>query len=1463
MKNWRNNLPKKRYQQILCGLVAVLVLVLVILSLPKVQKKIVVAQAAKYTESFRIDYVHLLPWSVELRGVDIAVPGAFVQLGQLETSFCLTKLLWKIIHVKDLSIVDAKVTVRETNSAPSTERFPGVFSLIDRGFRLTLENIAAHAQISLPDETQIDVSIPTGNFAANDRGEMRFQAHVNQPAAALDAETSGLIAITQSEAQGIEEIFTELSLSASLGADEGLDPTSVQLAIDAVLTPWSETRVIEDQTEAERYFIGDILYLNVTVPNREAKGVNLAANMKFNAEQYTVSGDYDLSVAAEWLEAIIGNESAPLMSESGNGSFTLDLAELNLEFDYAGDTSFTTLERLLNENPALPASLRLSKAISLSSDLENATIESLETGLSNPDGTSLFSLGLTDPIAVTLADPTTLLTTDKTIAKFELAKIPIEWVGGLVPEASLKDGQLSGTFVLETKDGVVQLMPTAPLQLSATKILAKELPEQLISVAMEPHVYYTKELLRADVSNLSLVIAEEESARLDVAVKLPFDDDNPPMEVSARGSLALDRIKQLSAVAPHLEQYPTPDGLSGSLDAQLLVFPESVAIQSALIDIKRNDSSIVKLKGLQAFSVGLGEEPVIDYKKGPLARLEINDIDLKWANPYLGELTVDGELADATFELKSAGEGGFVLTPAEPVSVRRLDVTKDKDKLVQDLRIDISPSLELLTDSLRLEYSNLSVGARGDNVVRSKGAIALDRTPEGLVTDKIRIDGATQLNINELSNFPAVSALVDYEFGKTAWRSSLDYKLIYSPEEIVLNSITAKVFANKAQRVTVSSNRTTKIRPQIGANEPLAQHVIGDIAVSVNSIKAEEIQDLIPLGGFNFKAIDGTFLLESDGAVLSADISKPLKLSGASLSSEGEALVNEFNFSVAGKLTTAGSDLNASLSDIKLMFVSDSANPALKGDISFKLQPEQAIPIITMSANVGGDIPILLRQPAIMPGHSLSAGSYSVNAKVNPSAEISGNAKLGNLVAAKPLAVSEFTAEITGKMAETGKGFYFQMPISGAGKTGQTDGLLTAQFAPQKEKASILSLVFNSEQFFLNDLLASVGAIAQEKPKKAQEKSDATDEKLPVVINDEPDERAFWDVLPLNAVLTYEIKQLYYTDYVIFDNVSGSIMIQPEQLDITELSAFFHDSPMKFNGALKFLAKTPSPYDVKLLGSVTDFNLNQFFTELVPGVKPRVEGLFGVSIDVFGTSPNMGQFRNNLFFNNRLQSREGLFRPLPPDSGLLIGASDVLGFVGEGLSYMPTGGFGAGALSRLVNYIKEIDYDLIDIHLTRGDDRDIVINKFLVQSPTVRLRASGGIDYEYGKDVLDSPLTLDAQLNMSGKGAAILYSMDLLENEEDNFGYSHGPKFAIRGTPNAPSSNFAEIISAGAKGTIAGGVTRPISGLIGNIKHRWFGDETKPPETDVILGKPTPQGSPNKAPEMTSETPPTERNATE
>ena len=330
-----------------------------------------------------------------------------------------------------------------------------------------------------------------------------------------------------------------------------------------------------------------------------------------------------------------------------------------------------------------------------------------------------------------------------------------------------------------------------------------------------------------------------------------------------------------------------------------------------------------------------------------------------------------------------------------------------------------------------------------------------------------------------------------------------------------------------------------------------------------------------------------------------------------------------------------------------------------------------------------------------------------------------------------------------------------------------------------------------------------------------------------IAINETPDTTAAWKVLSPAVLVNLQVDKLFYTDYLAFSDLGGQVDVRRRKLAFNGIKAHFHDSALRFDGQTRFDAKAAQPYSFDLTGTIKDFNLNQFFTELVPGEKPRVEGLFGIDVKAFGQFPNFSQLRNKALFDIRMQSRDGLFRPLPPDSGLVLGASDVLGVVGEGLSYVPTGGFGAGAIARLVNYIVRIDYDTIDIHLQRDESRDVTIEQFQLLSPTIALLATGGIKHQDGSDIFDSPLELNANLDMLGRGAAILYSMDLMHNSQNELGYWRGPEFRIWGTTSETHSNFEDVINKAADGTTKGAFLRPISGLIGNLKYRWFDRDSR------------------------------------
>jgi hypothetical protein len=469
----------------------------------------------------------------------------------------------------------------------------------------------------------------------------------------------------------------------------------------------------------------------------------------------------------------------------------------------------------------------------------------------------------------------------------------------------------------------------------------------------------------------------------------------------------------------------------------------------------------------------------------------------------------------------------------------------------------------------------------------------------------------------------------------------------------------------------------------------------------------------------------------------------------------------------------------------------------------------------------------MLDQPAILPGHTLKAGKLDTSVRVHPGGKLVSLTRVHDLKGKKELALESLQLQADGQLEADGS-FSIKAPLRTVGKSGSSDLQIAARHSELEGAGDDLYIDIDSDVFYLNDILNTLNAIAgRQQARVVEEKPQATKEQQAAAEAEDllPDERAFW-ATPYNRHATYNIRQLYYTDYLVIRDIKGRGDFTPERLSLEDFEAHFHDSPIRLNAVMTF---TPGevPYDLDLQAGVEQFDLAKFFRELVPDSKPRAEGLFNVSLNASGKSPNMPQYRNQLFFDMRLQSRDGTFRLLDPDSALIGGTTGFAGAIGEGVSYIPTGLFGLGAVSRLVKYIKEIDYDKVDVQLLRDESRDVQIKRYVVQNPEILMTATGGIEYQEGVDIMQSPLSMDAKLNFRDKGAAIMYDLNLLQKEKDAYGYWKGPAIKFWGTPAASESNLDEIITKAGNAAILGGITRPISGLIGNIRYRWFDDDSE------------------------------------
>ncbi|MBT8447074.1 MAG: hypothetical protein KJO38_08000, partial [Gammaproteobacteria bacterium] len=692
---------------------------------------------------------------------------------------------------------------------------------------------------------------------------------------------------------------------------------------------------------------------------------------------------------------------------------------------------------------------------------------------------------------------------------------------------------------------------------------------------------------------------------------------------------------------------------------------------------------VVALTTRQPFEFVLGPDaPPIANPGGELASIELQGLKAEWFDGLVPDFRIRGRISDARFTLASPGANTLVLAPERALAVADLAVKRGKQVLVKDIDLEIVPNVTYEPGKLQVLYKELHVKGRSRPLLSGFGELNV----AGLGEETISTGAAGTLRFfsDGLAALPAAASAVGEEFGAAQLRGAFSYALERAGNRIDIARLDGTIAVDGTPRISLAAATPLVVRTTLTRDENLAGHVTGSMRVGIDGLASDMLAGILPLSGVSFAAVNGAAELNSDGRRLTAQVTEPLALDDVRIGGEDGPLLRPFSIAMAADLLAEGRHYEAALSKLTLNFAGDE-QPAVAGRLSFSVEPDHPIPLRRLAANLNGDLPALLEQPVALPGHALKAGGLAITAEVADDGSIRSSTRLGGLSADAALAMTDFVIEATGRMAPDGRGFTLNMPLTGTGRTGDSDALIEASYAPQPGKDSRIDVSITSEKFLLNDLLASIDAVKQprKRPARGKKKDEAGTaapaEKVAAaapLIDDTPDEKAFWNVLPPDMQVGLSIDELRYADNLSFNDIRGRLVLTDTRLGLTDIAARYHDSPLRFDGAVDFSAGVADPYQVALEGAVKEFDLNRFFTELRPGVTPRLEGLFGVDISAYGDAPNAGQFRNRILFDMALTSRDGVYRPLDPDSALVAGASGALGLVGEGLSYLPTSGFG-------------------------------------------------------------------------------------------------------------------------------------------------------------------------------------------
>ncbi len=1404
-------------------------------SQPAVQREFALRKLAPLVDSLTLEYVHLTPWSLVVRGADIAYQGGKYHVGKLEVGFNPLALFTHTVSITRLALQHTDLDLRELSIPPDNEPFPGLLPTLDHGYALALEDVDAALSVMLKGEHGVTVRLHDGHFKPHVAGSLNVALTYAAPTGTDRVDAIGSVELSQLSGGRIRALSAVLETKFQFAAL----PAAEQIRFNFNIAPppgyagnpyRQRFHLLADGSRrlipnAEALTFAAVLG-DPAIPDR----ARVTLDGLYRGEDGVLSAGYRVLAGNALLAPYLRETALPELASETRGAVQLDTLRGTGLFTLETSTVLTALERLLGAENSLPPRLVLAATGNGTFAPDHLALAALQVNLKDAAPVARLAAKLSAPLKIAFATPRALLASPRPIAELQLGPLPLAWLNGFVPEHQF-DGELTGDYaVVVDAEARLTLNPLAPTHFAQVRIQrqTKVLADHL-DLTVKPTASWSSDFLRCALNDIELQADAKSLAKLNIKVASKQGGASPrEWRYRLQGQLDFDTLRKLPVIATAVEPYALPAHLK--INFKSLIGQRAAHVAVEKLDLKLGapaQADVLVVSGLQTFRLQLGADGLtFENPRGDLATAALKGLDLAWLNPFLPELTVEGRVANAALTLSAPTAKTLGVRASSPLIVQGLSLKSVGKPLLRRLDLVTTPTVGYGGDHLEVALTETALRSNGHSLVIGEGHLkltAISTTTPGLV-----VAGTLALDLNALAAQPMVADALPQALPAIPITGNLAFALNGTSQAFTVSKAQADFKLGKRATVVMAAEPGLAVKTTLAAGENLAQHVIGALALDIRDLPSGTLGEFIPLGNLSFAEINSSLRLRSDGKLLRATSLAPLAIEDVRVTDGTRALFKPFNLQTTANLRIERQSIRGSFETTALTFAAQTGRAALAGNIKAEIEPGRKVPLTMLQADLTADLPQLLAQPAVLRGHKLTSGSLSFKAKVNAERQLEATLLLDQLAASKPLAIQTFELPMTGELAADGGGFDFTAPLVGRGKSGLTNATVSGHYAPQPDEPRVLRLAIKSNVFYLNDILASLAAISPSRVAVVEVAGKT--KRVKIALNNTPDEKAAWKLIPYAVVIDLNIDKLFYSDYLAFTEVGGELDLRRRKLALNRIKGRFHDSAITFDGVTNFKADTPDPYALRLAGKIVDFNLNEFFTALIPNEKSRVEGLFGVDFKAFGQFPNFSQLRNRVLFDIKMQSREGLFRPLPPDSGLLLGASDVLGIVGEVLSYVPTGGFGAGAVTRLVNYIAEIDYDTIDIHLVRDASRNVNVEQFLVLSPTIALTATGGIKYVAGHDILDSPLELNANLDMLGRGAAILYSMDLMQESQNAFGYWRGPEFRIWGTADDPQSNFEEIVQKAGDGTLQGSILRPISGLIGNLKYRWFGDDRKAKE---------------------------------
>jgi hypothetical protein len=412
---------------------------------------------------------------------------------------------------------------------------------------------------------------------------------------------------------------------------------------------------------------------------------------QFSAASREIAGTWEIRVRSEQLAQVLAGLGLPEVAASGTGKFNVkpDTTAVAASGDF--QAQIAKLEKL-NPGLATLGSVRITTRFDGGFADNVARLDQLNLEVAGADGRKFAQVSALQKIAYQLADQRVVLANPQAeLARISLLAIPLAWAQAFAQPMVIESGELSMVLAVEAEpDGSrVRARAVEPLALRSVTVrdANRKLLVDRVTLSVRPNLDYSATKLIAKLSEFTVTMPDGDS----VAAELTADVTNLATTPVVAFTAQL-QAKIVNALKPYLSAPTGPLTISANLEGR----HEGQMLQLAKLSTTVNRDANVLLAALDL------QQPMrADLKANTFSvpnpaatalRLRLGEIPLAWAEPFVAQSKLSGQLGGGTFEVAMRTVEDVTLSTTDPLTFRAVTAVIEGKTLVQGLDLDASLS---------------------------------------------------------------------------------------------------------------------------------------------------------------------------------------------------------------------------------------------------------------------------------------------------------------------------------------------------------------------------------------------------------------------------------------------------------------------------------------------------------------------------------------------------------------------------------------------------------------------------------------------------------------------------------------------------------------------------------------------------------------------------------------------------